>query len=111
MAAPAPTRSPVLKLQPQLRLAQATARQAWRAAPVIRKVGLAVLVGLLWAAVILAIVAEGRKEIDPDQRWFWEPEWLAGELEADQEIAAGQGTRYESDEAWEASLRARLKSE
>ncbi len=45
---------------------------------------------------------------DPDQAWFWSPEWLAGELEADQEIAAGKGVRYDSDEAFIASLEARV---
>lgn len=77
MALPAPPRIPPIDLEPQLRLARATAQRAWRAAPTLGKVGWALLVGLLWAAVILAMIAEGRREADPDQRWFEEP--LAGQ--------------------------------
>jgi hypothetical protein len=32
------------------------------------------------------------------QAWFFTPEWLAGEREADQDIAAGRGTVHESGE-------------
>lgn len=35
------------------------------------------------AAVPLRSLSDGR--IDPDQTWFWTPDWLAGELEADRE--------------------------
>jgi len=28
--------------------------------------------------------------IDPDQAWFWTPEWLAGEREVDAELASGK---------------------
>lgn len=42
--------------------------------------------------------------IDPDQAWFWTPEWQAGEREADADIAAGRGTRYRSDEEFLAAL-------
>ena len=40
----------------------------------------------------------------PDQAWFWTPEWQRREREADAQIAAGLGTRYESDAAFFASL-------
>jgi hypothetical protein len=30
--------------------------------------------------------------------WFFTPDWLAGEWEADREIAAGHGTAHESAE-------------
>jgi hypothetical protein len=48
------------------------------------------------AGVLLRGIIAG--PVDPDQAWFWTPEWLRGELEAETEKAAGHGTRYESDE-------------
>jgi antitoxin PrlF len=36
--------------------------------------------------------------IPTDQAWFFTPEWLAGEREADEDIAAGRGTVHESGE-------------
>jgi hypothetical protein len=30
------------------------------------------------------------------QAWFWMPEWQAGEREADEDIATGNLTRYDS---------------
>jgi antitoxin PrlF len=39
-----------------------------------------------------------------DQAWFFIPEWLAGEREADDDIAAGRGTPHESAEAMFAHL-------
>jgi hypothetical protein len=39
------------------------------------------------------------------QEWFWTPEWQAGEREADEQIARGEGTTYESDEEFLESLR------
>ena len=33
--------------------------------------------------------------VDPDQAWFWTPEWQAGERKADAEIAAGEGPATE----------------
>lgn len=38
-----------------------------------------------------AVVMEGLVEIPADQRWFWTPEWQAGEREAEDQIAAGGG--------------------
>ncbi len=42
--------------------------------------------------------------IPTDQAWFFTPEWLAGEQEADNEIAAGPGTVHESADAMFAHL-------
>lgn len=44
------------------------------------------------------------REIDPEQAWFWTPEWQAGEREADAEIEAGLGTVYEDTEQFLAHL-------
>jgi hypothetical protein len=54
------------------------------------------------AGVLLRGIIKG--PIDPDQAWFWTPEWQASEREADAEIAAGGGTRYHSDEEFRAAL-------
>lgn len=37
-------------------------------------------------------------EIDPEQAWFWTPEWQAKEAAADADIAAGRVLRFESTE-------------
>ncbi len=55
------------------------------------------------------ILLRPMKVIDATQAWFWTPEWQAGERQADAEIAAGLGDRYESDEEFLAALRARMK--
>ncbi len=44
------------------------------------------------------------RKIDPDQAWFWTKEWQAGEREADEEIKAGQGRVFYSEEDFLASL-------
>lgn len=44
------------------------------------------------------ILLRPMKMIDATQAWYWTPEWQAGERQADAEIAAGLGDRYESDE-------------
>ncbi len=54
------------------------------------------------AGVLLRGIIKG--SIDPDQAWFWTPEWQAGEREADADIAAGRTTRYDSDEEFMAAL-------
>ncbi len=41
---------------------------------------------------------------DPDQAWFWTPEWLAGELEAEADKAAGRQQVFGSDEDFLAAL-------
>jgi hypothetical protein len=48
-------------------------------------------------------------EIDPEQAWFWTSEWQESEREADEDIAAGRVTRYDSDEQFLAALEADLK--
>lgn len=42
------------------------------------------------------VILRGYVSIPTDQAWFFTPEWQAGEREAEQEIAAGQGTIHES---------------
>jgi len=42
--------------------------------------------------------------IPPDQAWFWTDEWLAGEAEADADIAAGRCEFFGSDEEFLAAL-------
>jgi hypothetical protein len=54
------------------------------------------------AGVLLRGIIKG--PIDPDQAWFWTPEWQAGEREADADVAAGRATRYHSDEEFLAAL-------
>ena len=45
-----------------------------------------------------------RRQIDAAQAWFWTAEWLAGEREAEADLAAGRFQRFESDEAFLAHL-------
>jgi hypothetical protein len=78
---------------------------------VTRKVALLAAVAAVGLGLALVVLVEGGQEIDPDQAWFWSPEWLAGEVEADAQIAAGQGIVHDSDEAFTASLKARLNPE
>ena len=42
------------------------------------------------------ITIRGYVSIPTDQAWFFTPEWMAGEREADEDIAAGRGTVHES---------------
>ena len=42
------------------------------------------------------ITVRGYVSIPTDQAWFFTPQWLAGEREADEEISAGRGTAHES---------------
>lgn len=45
--------------------------------------------------------------IDPDQAWFWTPEWQAGEREVDEDRAAGiQDREFDSGEDFLAYLEA-----
>lgn len=50
------------------------------------------------------ILLRPKKVIDATQAWFWTPEWQAGEREASANIATGQLSRHDSDEAFLASL-------
>ena len=49
------------------------------------------------------------ERIDPDQAWFWTREWIEGEIEASEDIAAGRTTFYGSDEEFLSALRERPK--
>jgi antitoxin PrlF len=42
------------------------------------------------------VTVRGFVTIPTDQAWFFTPEWLAGEQEADNEIATGRGTEHKS---------------
>lgn len=55
------------------------------------------------------ILLRPMKLIDASQAWFWTPEWQEGERRADEEIAAGLGERFDSDEEFIAALEARSK--
>lgn len=59
------------------------------------------------AAILLEEITAGR--IDPEQVWFWTREWQAKEREADDDVAAGRGTTYESDDEFLAALAERTK--
>jgi hypothetical protein len=59
------------------------------------------------AAILLGEITDGR--IDPDQAWFWTREWQAKEREADDDLTAGRGTTYKSDEDFIGALEADLK--
>ncbi len=59
------------------------------------------------AALLLGEITDGR--IDPEQAGFWTREWREKEVEADADIAAGRGTRYESDEEFLAAFDERTK--
>jgi len=50
------------------------------------------------------ITIRGYVSIPTDQAWFFTPQWLAGEREADEDIAAGRGTVHESAEEMFANL-------
>lgn len=59
------------------------------------------------AAILLEEITDGR--IDPEQAWFWTREWQEKEREADEDVAAGRGTTFESDEALLGALEEDLK--
>jgi hypothetical protein len=50
------------------------------------------------------VTIRGYQPIPAGQAWFFTPEWLTGEREADEEIAAGRGTVHESAEVMFAHL-------
>jgi hypothetical protein len=59
--------------------------------------------------VMLVMRRDGERlllhEIDPEQWWFWTPEWQAGEREVDEAIARGErGRIFLSDEEFLAHL-------
>jgi hypothetical protein len=60
------------------------------------------------AAIMLGEIADGR--IDPEQAWFWTRMWQEREREADDDLAAGRVTRFESDKEFLAVLDERTKT-
>lgn len=55
-------------------------------------------------------IADGELLItDPDQAYFWTPEWQAQEAEADADIAAGRVEKFDTKEDFLDSLRKRRK--
>ncbi len=50
------------------------------------------------------ITVRGYVSVPTDQAWFFTPQWLAGEREADEDIAAGRGTVHESADGMFAHL-------
>lgn len=58
------------------------------------------------AAILLGEITDGR--IDPEQAWFWTREWQAKEQEADEDLAAGRATTFESDDELLGALEASL---
>jgi hypothetical protein len=59
------------------------------------------------AAVLLGEISAGR--IDPEQAWFWTREWQEKEREADDDLAAGRVTSYDTDAEFLAGLDERTK--
>lgn len=59
------------------------------------------------AAILLEEITDGR--IDSEQAWFWTREWQEREREADDDLAAGRVTRYETDDEFLAALDERTK--
>jgi hypothetical protein len=60
------------------------------------------------AAVLLRSLSDGR--IDPDQAWFWTPDWLAGELEANREAKSDAGEVYEDADVFKAAPRTAISA-
>ena len=56
-------------------------------------------IGKLWQSLVDELQPQVKikaPKIDPDQWWFWTPEWQAGERQADLEIKAGLGKTYDN---------------
>ncbi len=51
------------------------------------------------------VTMRGLKSIPAEQAWFWTDRWQAGEREASEQIASGEGTVYEDGDAFLDSLR------
>jgi AbrB family looped-hinge helix DNA binding protein len=51
------------------------------------------------------ILLRPQKVIDATQAWYWTPEWQAGEREADEQYARGEGRVFTSGEEFLAALR------
>ncbi|MGH3719802.1 MAG: AbrB/MazE/SpoVT family DNA-binding domain-containing protein [Pseudonocardiaceae bacterium] len=50
------------------------------------------------------VLLRGMTSVPADQRWFWEPEWQAGEREASEQIKAGDVEVFDDAEAMFAAL-------
>lgn len=97
---------------PQLRVIKAGAVRASHASSLPwRKLAWGIVIAALGVAIVAAIRAGWNEDTDPDQAWFWRPEWLGGEMDAERELASGQGTAHESDEDFQRSLLSRMKPE
>ncbi len=59
------------------------------------------------AAVLLGEISAGG--IDPGQAWFWTREWQEKEREADDDLAAGRVTSFDTDAEFLAALDERTK--
>jgi hypothetical protein len=49
-------------------------------------------------------ITKERVEIDPDQRWFWTPEWQAGERQVDEDLQSGNYEDFDDMESFINSL-------
>lgn len=47
-------------------------------------------------------------ERDPDQAWFWTPEWQAGERQADEDLKTGNFDDFDTMDDFIASLKQEL---
>ena len=54
--------------------------------------------------VAVSNLSSGPLLVDPDQLWFWTPEWQQGEREADADIKEGRTEHFSSAEDFLASL-------
>jgi hypothetical protein len=59
------------------------------------------------AAILLGEITDGR--IDSEQAWFWTREWQAKEREADEDLADGRVTTFESADELLGALEADVK--
>jgi AbrB family looped-hinge helix DNA binding protein len=55
------------------------------------------------------VLVRGMRMIPVDQAWFWTESWQAGEREVDEQIKAGEGTFFGSDEEFLAALDEELR--
>lgn len=51
------------------------------------------------------VTMHGLKSIPAEQSWFWTNAWQAGEREASEQVAAGEGSGFDNGDAFLGSLR------
>lgn len=51
------------------------------------------------------VTMHGLKSIPTEQSWFWTDAWQAGEREASEQVAEGEGTVFDNGDAFVSSLR------